>query len=121
MADGIFATNEEVSRKAGANASSTSNVEAYILQFMTEAESLINATTLFNWSDAFSGLNVDVKGILKLAASSWAAIQVIRFDMSGFTSRQEALTMINSLLFDYKTAMIELKKVDVQDFMNGVS
>ena len=37
MADtGIFATTAEVQRKVNANASSTSNVEAYINQFMTE-------------------------------------------------------------------------------------
>ena len=72
MADtGIFATTAEVSRKAGADASATSNVEAYINQFMTEAESLINATTTFNWTDAFAGLNVDVKGLLKSAASAY--------------------------------------------------
>ena len=120
MADtGIFATTAEVQRKAGANASATSNVEAYINDFMTQAESLINSTTRFNWSDAYSGLNVDVKGILKQAASAWAAIAVIRYDMSGFTSRQEALTMINSLIYEYTTALAQLKDIKVQDFMNG--
>ena len=120
MADtGIFATTAEVQRKAGANASSTSNVVAYINDFMTQAESLINATTRYNWSDDYSSLNVDVKGILKMAAASWAAVEVIRYDMSGFTSRQEALTMINSLLFQYNTCIAQLKDVKVQDFING--
>ena len=64
MADtGIFATTAEVQRHVGANASATSNVEAYINQFMTEAESFINAFTRYNWSDAFASLNVDVRGI----------------------------------------------------------
>ena len=63
MADtGIFATTEEVQRKAGANASSTSNTEAYINDFMTQAESEINCITRHNWSDDYSGLNADVKG-----------------------------------------------------------
>jgi len=120
MADtGIFATTEEVKRKAGVGASTTAAVELYINDFMTQAESLINSTTRFNWSDAYSGLNVDVKGILKMAASSWAAIAVIRFDMSGFTSRQEALTMINSLIYEYTTCVAQLKDIKVQDFMNG--
>ena len=116
---GIFASTAEVSRKAGAGASSTSNVEAYINQFMTEAESLINATVRFNYSDVYSTLNVDVQGILKMAASAWAAVSVIRFDMSGFTSRQEALTMINSLLFEYKTAIIELKDKKTEEFVRN--
>ena len=98
MADlGIFATTLEVQRKAGANASGTSNVEAYINDFMTQAESLINAAVRYNFSDAYSGLNADVKGILKEVASNLAAIYVIQFDMSGFTSRVEAEDMINVL------------------------
>ena len=39
MADtGVFATTAEVSRKAGANASATSNAEAYINQYMAEVK-----------------------------------------------------------------------------------
>lgn len=98
MADtGIFATTAEVQRKTGAGASATSNVEAYINDFMTQAESWINCATRYNWSDAYSGLNVDVKGALKECASNLAAIYVISYDMSGFTSRQEAESMIQVL------------------------
>lgn len=119
MADtGIFATTAEVQRKVGANASATSNAEAYINQFMTEAEALINSTIIFNFSDTYSSLNVDVQGILKMAAAAWAAIGVIRFDMSGFTSRQEALVMINSLLHEYNTCIRELKDKETQTFMS---
>ena len=94
---GIFATTAEVQRKVGANASATSNTEAYINDFMTQAESFINVATRYNWSDAYSGLNVDVKGILKEAASNLAAMYVIIYDMSGFTSRTEAETMLDVL------------------------
>ena len=116
---GIFATTAEVSRKAGANASATSNVEAYINDFMTQAESFINSATTFNWTDVYSALNVDVKGILKMAASAFAAIMVIRFDMSGFTSRQESATMINSLTNEFNEAMKELNVKDKQKFMRN--
>ena len=98
MADtGIFATTAEVSRKAGANASATSNVEAYINDYMTQVESFINVASRKNWSDAYVGLDVDVKGILKETASNLAAIYVIQFDMSGFTSLIEAEDMITIL------------------------
>ena len=98
MADqGIFATTAEIGYKAGANASSTAKAEAYTNSFIAQAESYINARTLYNWSDAYAGLNADVKGILKEAGSSLAAIYVINYDMSGFTSRQEALIMVNIL------------------------
>jgi hypothetical protein len=116
---GIFATTAEVSRKAGANASSTSNAEAYINDFMTQAESTINAMTRYNWSDAYSGLNVDVKGILKEAASNLAAIYVILYDMSGFTSRGEAESMITLLRDGFIRNVSILKNIKVQTFMIG--
>jgi len=120
MADtGIFATTAEVQRKAGANASTVSNVEAYINDYMTQAESWINVTCKFNYSDEYANLDVDVKGILKEAASSLAAIYVINYDMSGFTSREEALIMINILwarVFEC-TKLLE-DKADAQSFIN---
>ncbi|NHZ84428.1 MAG: hypothetical protein GWP19_00930 [Planctomycetia bacterium] len=120
MADtGIFATTAEVSRKAGANASATSNVEAYINDFMTQAEAEINVATRYNWSDAYSGLNVDVKGILKEATSNLAAIYVIQFDMSGFTSRGEAESMITILRDGYLRNIQFLRDIKSQTFTNG--
>lgn len=120
MADtGIFATTAEVQRKAGANASSVANTEAYINDFMTQAESHINATTRFNWSDVYSTLNVDVKGILKLAASNLAAMYVIQYDMGGFTSRREAETMLDVLRDGLSVAIKELKDIKKQTFMNN--
>jgi hypothetical protein len=98
MADtGIFATTAEIGYKAGYGKSATSSAEAYTNSFISQAESYINARTLYNWSDVYATLNADVKGILKEAGSSLAAIYVINYDMSGFTSRQEALIMINIL------------------------
>lgn len=98
MADtGIFATTAEVQRKAGANASTTSKAEAYVNDYMTQAESLINTICRYNFSDNYTTLNADVKGILKEVSSNIAAIYVITYDMSGYTSRIEAEDMINIL------------------------
>ena len=120
MADtGIFATTAEVSRKAGANASTVSNTEAYINQYMTEAESEINVITGVNYSDSYSGLNTDVKGILKEAASNLAAMYVIQYDMSGFTSRFEARTMLDVLLNAYLRNVGILKDKNKVNFVDG--
>ncbi len=87
MADtGIFATTAEVQRKVGANASATSNTEAYINDFMTQAESFINTLVRFNFSDNYSALNVDVQGILKEVASNLAAIYVLNYDLSSIVT-----------------------------------
>jgi len=118
MADtGIFATTAEVQRKAGAGASATSNTEAYINDFMAQAESEINCITRYNWSDNYAALNSDVKAILKEAASNLAAIYVIQFDMSGFTSRTEAENMINVLRDGYLRVLSVLVESKVQTFM----
>lgn len=120
MADtGIFATTAEVSRKAGSGASATANIEAYINDFMTQAESIINAMTRYNWSDKYSTLNIDAKGVLKAAATDLAAIYVILYDMGGYTSRREAESMINFLRDDFQRNISILRDTKTQTFING--
>jgi hypothetical protein len=119
MADtGIFATTAEVQRKVGANASTTSNADAYINQYITEAESFINIATGKNWSDAYSGLNVDVKGILKEAASNLAAIYVLNYDFnSASVTRIEIEDRINVLYARLQDCLKILKEVGTTKFM----
>ena len=120
MADtGIFATTAEVIRKAGANASSVSASEAYINDYMTQIESYINIITRNNWSDAYSGLNVDVKGVLKLIDSNLAAMWVIEYDMKGFTSRTEAETMLDVLNNTVQRNISILRDKATETFMIG--
>lgn len=119
MADeGTFATTAEVQYKAGANASTTSNVEAYINVFIKQAESYINVTTRYNWHDAYSGLNEDVKHILKEAASNLAAVYVIQYDMTGFFGRN-AQTMISLLLQRFEDCVFQLLDKKREDFIVG--
>jgi len=120
MADtGIFATTAEVERKAGANASATSKAEAYVNDYMTQVESQINIVTRKNWSDDYSGLNADVKGLLKEIASNLAAIYVIQYDMSGYTSRVEAEDMINILRDSALRGLALLRDKKAEDFISG--
>lgn len=120
MADtGIFATTAEVGYKAGANASATSKAEAYVNSYMTQVESYINCESRYNWSDAYSTLNADVRGILKEAASNLAAMYVIEYDMSGFTSRAEAESMLNVLYTRAMDCIKLLREQVVKDFING--
>lgn len=116
---GIFATTAEVIRKCGANASAVSATEAYINDFMTQAESMINTETQFNWSDNYSALDVDVKGLLKMAASAKAAMLVINYDMTGFSARERE-TMLDILKDEYNMAIKLLRDRDVKTFMAEV-
>ena len=120
MADtGIFATTAEVQYKAGAKASSTSKAEAYVNSFMTQVESYINAVCKVNYSDTYTSLNVDVKGLLKEAASDLAAIYVIQYDMGGFTSRMEAETMCDILYARAQDCIKLLQDKSHTDFMSA--
>lgn len=120
MADtGIFCTTAEVERKAGANCSATSKAEAYTNDYVMQAESLINCACRYNFSDAYSTLDSDVKGLLKEAASNIAAIYAISYDMSGYTSRVEAEDMINILRDAALRAIGLLRDKKTQDFING--
>lgn len=114
---GIFATTAEVARRAGTKVSATSIAEAYVNDYMTQAESEINTITRFNWSDAYAGLNADTKGILKLAASSHAANSAILWDMSGFTSRVEAEDMINVNRDTYLRCIAILRDKKAKEFI----
>ena len=120
MADtGIFATTAEIGYKAGAGKSATSSAETYTNNFITQAESLINVTCRYNFSDNYSTLNVDVKGILKEIASNLAAIYVIQYDMSGYPSRVHAEDMINVLRDGALRGLAILRDKKAQDFTNG--
>ena len=116
---GIFATTAEVSRKATSWASTTSNAEAYINDFMTQAESEINCATKYNWTDKYTALNVDVKGILKEASSNLAAIYVIAYDLNNFPSRVIAEDAINILRDSYLRCLAILRDEKVQEFAIG--
>ena len=120
MADtGIFATTAEVQRKVNVNANSTANTEEFINQFMTEVESLITTDTTFNWSDAFSALDVDTKGILKLAATELAAFMVESSDPEAIGTSTFAISS-NAHIHKYQMALIELRKKDTQEFIKNV-
>lgn len=87
--------------------------------WIAEAEGMINSTTRKNWIDNYSTLNTDVKYLLQKAASSLAAMQCISYDMSAYTSSQEAQTMLNYLRDDVSSAMQLLKDKNVEDFIVG--
>jgi len=120
MADtGIFCTTAEVARKAGTGASATSVAEAYVNDYVTQAESHINTAVRYNFSDNYSALNADVRGILKECASNLAAIYVINWDFSGYNSRVEAEDMVNILRDRALECIGILKDKKVEDFINN--
>ena len=101
---GIFATSDEILVKAGENYD-TSITEARINALCLQAESLINSTTKYNWSDNFAALNADVKHLLGIAESNLVAMWIIMYNMNGYGSLNQATTMLNVLWATYLKAM----------------
>jgi len=114
----IFATNTEVQNKAGANVNAISLSGGIIDDFMTQAESLINVATRKNWSDVYTTLNEDVKGILKKASSAHAAMMIIQYDMSGIGQR-EAETRLDVLNNEFTTSIKELVDQSKKGFIEN--
>lgn len=115
---GIFCTEAEITSREGAGVSS-SVTEAMHNSSAAMAESFINVTTRYNWSDAYSGLNADVKAVLSETAACLAAINGIEYDMSGYTSRGEAESMITTLRDIALRNISILRDIKAQTFMQG--
>lgn len=98
---GTLAINANVTYEAGANASSVSTAEGYTNVYILKAEGKICLDTRYDWVTNYSSVSDIGKEILREAVSCYAAIAAINYDMSGFTSRQEALVMINVLWARY--------------------
>ena len=120
MADfGIYIKQADIAARAGIKANTTSVAVAATDVYVLNIESTINVMTLKNWSDDFAGLNVDVKGILTDVGASMCAMIVIQSDMSGFTSRAEAETMLDVLNNTVNRGLSILTKIAKRDFMNA--
>ena len=112
-------TEAEIIQKAGTGKSpsfDTTMMTAAALQ----AESVVNCVCRFNFSDAVTtGLNTDVEQILSDIVSSFAAVQAIAYDMSGYTSRIEAEDMINVNRDTALRGLQIIRDKKAQDFING--
>ena len=94
---GITATEAQIDQKTGANVS-TSFTDTMKTQALLQAESSLNVITKFNWSNWYAlNPDVDLKSIITEVTASMVAIEGIRYDMSGYTSRGEATDMITVL------------------------
>ena len=85
----------DVKLKAGENISSNLD-QAEIESFINQSEGYINSICRFDWVTVFaSGLAAEFKLILEDVCSSMAAMKCISYDMGGYTSLEEAQTMLD--------------------------
>ena len=87
-------TSGQVVLKAGANAP-TGLLESEYDRMIERAESFVCVNSRYDWIAAYPSLASGAKLILQDAVSSYAAIDLINYDMSGYTSRTEAQVMLD--------------------------
>ena len=116
----VYCLATELTAKAGANVNSIAVGAAYLEDFGEMAESFINVASGYNWSDWYAANAAsypDVAKILVDTATSKAAIDIINYDMSGFTNIQEAVARINTLYENVKQNIALLKEQKAKDFL----
>jgi len=99
--EGTLCTGPNVQYEAGANASATSKAEAYTNVYIKKAEGKICLDTRYDWVTNYASVSDIGKEVLREAVSCLAAVAVINYDMTNYTSRQEALVMVNILWARY--------------------
>ena len=111
----VITTEAEIQQKSGANV----NV-AYDTTAMENAElraiALINTMTRYNWVDNLPS-NADVKPMLSDSISSFVAIEAITYDMSAYTTRGEAESMITVLRDSMLRNISILREQKSEDFI----
>ncbi len=115
--EGTFCTTAQVQQKAGENASVTSNTEAFINDFVKQAEAYICSVTRFDWISAWGDLDAALRRILTESASNFAACYVIQFDMFGYTQIEEVEAMINFMMARFDINMALLRDQELQKFI----
>lgn len=108
-----YTTSWAIYMRAGANVNSTARAsEAIISQFCNNAQGYINAATRYDWTAASAAINSNyphIKPVLAGAITDLAAIDMIWYDPSGYTSRGEAEDITN-ILHDRATKAIDFLK-----------
>ncbi|MDA1338534.1 MAG: hypothetical protein O2871_04170 [bacterium] len=107
----------EMQFMAGENRDATGDVDANHIFLQDYAEAYLSGLLKFNLSTGFSALTAGIKVIITEWAARFAGMELIRFNMAGYTSRVEAEDMIN--IHTYRMRQIEklLEDASIQDFI----
>lgn len=108
--------------KAGANANATATASNTILaKFCDQAESTLSTLTRYDWVTNSASITAKFLGVLDDTVSSLAAMQVITYDMSGYTSRREAETMLDVLTDGVKRNIDKLNEDAYKEIMGSIT
>jgi len=92
---GTLCTGPNVQLKAGANCNTTAISEVVTNITILMAQGTICANAKYDYVTNYASVSAIGKEFLRDVCSSLAAVYAISWDMSGFTSRTEAQTMLD--------------------------
>lgn len=107
---GTLCTNGDVLKMAGANADTTAASEAYTNVYIKMAEGELCEAARYDWVTNYASVSTIGKEILRKATAAYAATMVLNYNMRNYTSRQEALIMINILWAMAQKIILRLEK-----------
>ena len=111
-----FTTSGAAISRAGVNANSTIIAStATLAKWSDDAEADVNARTRRDWIT--NPPTANFAGILSIITSKIIAMDIINYDMGGFTSREEAQTMLDVLDNDIDKRITELRSQEIQEII----
>ena len=116
---GQFAQDADILLRVGANGSATVLAAGWFDTIILDVEAVINCLTRLDWSarDAAGTLTATKRKILIDTGASMAAIIGIMWDMSGYTSRSEAESMVTMLRDTVQRNLSILRDEKVKTFL----
>ena len=115
-----FCSSQAMVRKAGANANSTIVASgAALADWSDEIESIICDVANNDLITKFSSLTSSGKQILQNISASHGAQQIISYDMSTYTSRFEAQTMLDVLDDDIQKGLNLIKDDKLKTYLGA--
>ena len=104
---------QDVLDRCGLNASSWATAStALVERLINNSEQTIVLETRRDWVNSYASLASGAISTLKICTASHAAIRVINYDMSGYTTRAESITMLNVNWEDFNRTLNALKNLD---------
>ena len=94
---GVLTTSAKAIKNAGVGASAVAAVEAFIQTWSDDAEGAICAYCHTDFVTNYSSLQTEIKSALSDVCSSMIAMNIVSYDMSGYTDRREAETILDIL------------------------
>lgn len=114
---GTIVTAAEMQFMAGENRDATGDVEANHNYLAYYAEAYLSALVKYDIVTNWASLSSVYKHLFTEWAARFAAVSLISYNMSGYTSRIEAEDMINVHAYHMDKIIEILKDASIQDFM----